>query len=415
MDCFFSLSDFKIENKFIATAETLKFSNNIPVSEYIDYKDYIEDKVNTFVTDLLAKNVKLDKDSTDLSATKKVLEKELDELIILRNNKPDTFTIPYTIENPVYASLQSQIRILQNNLGDNPPTLSKNVPVTNSQVAIEKSKLDRLNKDLINTSPFIYTYVPNLYLKTFKYRDMGKWGMDKEGVDHFLRHREIIEGPPAPRLIGDINVFDPDFQENMIHVFEGTINIEIPAYYNFVLDGDDDCELFINNKLVSHYYGGHGRGNQSYTTEYAIYIEPGIYPIKARMLEWWGASSITAYFIASTKEELDKAHGKQPTYTLDSDFKYIHNSYRRTKPVQTLLQINGPNKTNYVFVQKIADPNPLYSKLQKDIVEQENILKNTPEKVDNYVTVTNSIYTDIQKNILKKLYFSYSYANFLSF
>lgn len=400
ISCFFSLNDFGINNKFLTSAEQLDFTNTTPTSEYIDYKEYIEKKIRDFITILLDNNTKLTIDLEKITNSKNSLETELNNLETTHRNSPDTFIIPYTIENPVYNDLKTQIQNLQGNLKDSPPTLSVNVPVTNPKVAIINSEIKSLNDTLFITDKFNYKTIPNLKRTTYKYGDMGRWGWSFSGLTDAQQKPRSVEGPFN---VTDINLFDPDWQESMVHIFEGTIYIEDTAYYNFNVDGDDDCELTINGNVVAHYYGGHGRGYNGFTTDKPIFIKKGLYPIKARMLEWWGASSITAYFFKYDTNEINTLF-KNNFYNLNDNYKFInineYNTYRSGQRT-TLQQINGPTKTNFVFIDKEALPNPIYDNLQKQIDAKRFELQNTPNKVDNYETVTNSIYTDLQNQINK--------------
>jgi hypothetical protein len=409
ISCFFSLKDFGINDKLLTSAQQLDFTNTTPTSEYIDYISYIETKIKDFITELLNKNNLLSIDLENITKSKKKLEDELNTLENNYKNSPDTFIIPYTVENPVYNSLKTQIQTLQRNLKDSPPTLSVNKPVTNPQIAITQSELNALEQSLLNTDKFNYTFIPDLRMETLYYGNIGRWGHSFDGLEDAISQKKT--SPNILVNVSDINIFDPDWQESQVHLFSGSINIEIEGYYNFIVDGDDDCDLIINGILVSHYYGGHGRGNQGNTTDKPLYIKPGVYPIFARMLEWWGASSITAYFYRFTENEMQTLF-KNNYYIFNYDktnikkvitYNYINiNSYNTYgKQRATLLQINGSNRTNYVFVFKKAEPNPVYNDLQREINAKKIELQNIPATVDNYEIITNSIYTDLQNQINK--------------
>lgn len=71
---------------------------------------------------------------------------------------------------------------------------------------------------------------------------------------------------------------------------EGFIYLPETGNYQFLIDGDDACDFFIDGQLCSYWYGGHGFGTGATgTTKYFI---SGWYTFEARMEEQTGGDGI---------------------------------------------------------------------------------------------------------------------------
>jgi len=72
---------------------------------------------------------------------------------------------------------------------------------------------------------------------------------------------------------------------------EGYIYIPTDGSYNFLIDGDDACDFFINNELCSYWYGGHGFGSGATGTTKTFY--KGWYRFTVRMEEQGGGDGVS--------------------------------------------------------------------------------------------------------------------------
>jgi len=71
---------------------------------------------------------------------------------------------------------------------------------------------------------------------------------------------------------------------------EGFIYLPETGNYQFLIDGDDACDFFIDGQLCSYWYGGHGFGTGATGT--TKYFTSGWYTFEARMEEQGGGDGI---------------------------------------------------------------------------------------------------------------------------
>lgn len=71
---------------------------------------------------------------------------------------------------------------------------------------------------------------------------------------------------------------------------EGYIYLPEDGTYNFLVDGDDAIDIFVNGQLCSYWYGGHGFGSGATTT--AVTFSKGWYPLLVRQEEIGGGDGI---------------------------------------------------------------------------------------------------------------------------
>jgi hypothetical protein len=83
-----------------------------------------------------------------------------------------------------------------------------------------------------------------------------------------------------------------DFYSWMV---EGLIYCPIDGTYTFKVNSDDAADVFVNNTLVSQYYGGHGMSDAAINTP--IFLNKGFYQFRARFEEGGGGDGIEVTWI----------------------------------------------------------------------------------------------------------------------
>ena len=80
----------------------------------------------------------------------------------------------------------------------------------------------------------------------------------------------------------------PGVREGYAIEWRGLIKAPASGTYWFNMNSDDAADAYVNDTLVTTYYGGHWFNKQGVSVT-GIRLEAGaFYPIKIRMMEWWG-------------------------------------------------------------------------------------------------------------------------------
>jgi len=140
----------------------------------------------------------------------------------------------------------------------------------------------------------------------------------------------------------------------------GTGQIFIPTAesYDFVIDGDDAIDFFVNGTNVSSWYGGHGFGTGA-TVGTLSFASAGWYPLLVRMEEIGGGNGVAIAY----KRTADSTFVTVPASNLrpfNIDDKTLETTTRYfgtgIKTNNSVIQLNGTN--NYVSVLDKASLKP---------------------------------------------------------
>jgi len=83
----------------------------------------------------------------------------------------------------------------------------------------------------------------------------------------------------------------PGVAEGYAIEWRGMLRITEKGSYRFKVNSDDAADAYVDGKLVTTYYGGHGFGDAG-TSLVSLDLDPGFYPIHIRMMEWWGGDGM---------------------------------------------------------------------------------------------------------------------------
>ena len=83
----------------------------------------------------------------------------------------------------------------------------------------------------------------------------------------------------------------PGVTEGYAIEWRGMLRITEKGSYAFKVNSDDAADAYVDGKLVTTYYGGHGFGDAG-TSLVRLDLDPGFYPIHIRMMEWWGGDGM---------------------------------------------------------------------------------------------------------------------------
>jgi uncharacterized repeat protein (TIGR01451 family) len=95
------------------------------------------------------------------------------------------------------------------------------------------------------------------------------------------------------RIDGSGNPYGSD--DNYLTIFEGYIYIPSTGTYKFGVDGDDAVELYLDDTLITGWYGGHGRANEAkYIVD--VYAESGWHKLEYHHQEKAGGDNYYLYW-----------------------------------------------------------------------------------------------------------------------
>ncbi len=83
--------------------------------------------------------------------------------------------------------------------------------------------------------------------------------------------------------------------ENYLSIFEGYIYLPTTGIYKFGIDGDDAVEVYIDDRLITGWYGGHGRANEARSIV-TVFAEAGWHKLKYHHQERGGGDYYYLYW-----------------------------------------------------------------------------------------------------------------------
>jgi len=115
------------------------------------------------------------------------------------------------------------------------------------------------------------------------------WPQNTWQMNHLFAHRLRLVRQDTDRTISfrsDTRV--PGVREGYAIEWRGLIKVPATGNYWFNMNSDDAADAYVDNKLVTTYYGGHWFNKQGVSVTGVRLEANTFYPIRIRMMEWWG-------------------------------------------------------------------------------------------------------------------------------
>jgi len=87
-------------------------------------------------------------------------------------------------------------------------------------------------------------------------------------------------------------------------IFKGYIYLPESGNYKFGIDGDDAVEVYIDDNLVTHWYGGHGRAGHAVDIKY-LYADSGYHKVEFHMQEKTGGDNYYLYWQKPSQSSME--------------------------------------------------------------------------------------------------------------
>jgi len=99
------------------------------------------------------------------------------------------------------------------------------------------------------------------------------------------------------------NPYQADDDEYYLAIFKGYIYFPDTGIYKFGIDGDDAVEVYIDNTLVTGWYGGHARATHATHVKY-VNAESGYHKVEYHMQEKGGGDSYHLYWQPPSEDNI---------------------------------------------------------------------------------------------------------------
>jgi len=177
----------------------------------------------------------------------------------------------------------------------------------NSSSTFDPTK-DILYESLLNLSAVTPTCTtPNSQIKMTTYNTTGYNSYPANTnafstlVQNYATNANLFGSGNVTQINGSGNPYGND--EHYLTIFEGYIYLPTTGVYSFGVDGDDAIEVFIDDTLITGWYGGHGKANSAQNIV-SVFAEAGWHKLKYHHQERGGADNYYLYW-------------KQPNGTLE--------------------------------------------------------------------------------------------------
>lgn len=303
--CYFSLEDFYIDDKQIASTEGILNLGGRPNNDYVDYKNDIISKISNEVKNTQTKNSSLTSEISNLDNKINIYNNELKILKNRYNNEPEKIYWYVNVANEPYIRQEQHIKRLQAKLGSIPTTKTINTTKPNPDIQQKLDDIKDIESELREITRYNYRTEPDLWRTryTFPQNVMNGYANSHERFMQIINSQQHTSKESGVEVTAAVendygSVFITHITGSITVNSGGNKSINSDYYYIFSIDGDDDCELFINNHRVAHFYGGHPFNywdHRNKTFNRLMWVPSGTYQIDLRLLEWYGGAGVRSY------------------------------------------------------------------------------------------------------------------------
>ena len=129
-------------------------------------------------------------------------------------------------------------------------------------------------------------------MTTYDTRGYNTYPSDSTAYTTFIQNYATVANLFGSGYLNQINGSNNPYglNENYLSIFEGYIYLPTTGVYKFGIDGDDAVEVYIDDRLITGWYGGHGRANQAkYVVD--IFSQSGWHKVKYHHQERGGGDN----------------------------------------------------------------------------------------------------------------------------
>lgn len=118
---------------------------------------------------------------------------------------------------------------------------------------------------LAGVTPTCTTPVSQLNMTTYNTTGYNNYPSNETTYETFIQNYAVGANLFGTGLISQINGSGNPYgsDDNYLSIFEGYIYLPTRGFYSFGIDGDDAVEVYIDDTLITGWYGGHGRAGQA--------------------------------------------------------------------------------------------------------------------------------------------------------